>query len=147
MKIRPIELPDYESWLDLRQRLWPDHNPQDLEKEGVEILKGPEKNAVLGAFQPGGKMIGFIEVSLRDWAEGCSTRPVGYIEGWFVLPEGRRSGVGRRLVEAAEDWACQKGCQEMASDAEQGNETSRLAHLALGYDEAIRLICFSKKLT
>jgi hypothetical protein len=34
----------------------------------------------------------------------------------------------------------------MGSDAELWNETSRLAHQALGYSEATRLVCFSKKL-
>jgi aminoglycoside 6'-N-acetyltransferase I len=146
MEIHPIQPKELDSWLKLRLRLWPDHDPDELKKDADRILGSPERNGVLVAALPGGKIAGFIEVSLREWAEGCSTSPVGYIEGWYVQPDHRLSGVGKRLVRAAEDWARALGCQEMASDAELGNEASRLAHLALGYGEAARLICFAKKL-
>ncbi len=93
---------------------------------------------------PDGELVGFVEAALRKWAEGCSTSPVGYIEGWYVQPEHRRAGVGGRLIEAAEDWARARGCTEMGSDAELWNEVSHAAHRALGYTEATRLLCFSK---
>jgi hypothetical protein len=35
----------------------------------------------------------------------------------------------------------------MGSDAELWNEVSQKAHQAIGYAEATRLVCFSKKLT
>jgi aminoglycoside 6'-N-acetyltransferase I len=130
----------------MRQRLWPDARLEELRREQAEILDDPERNTVLVAALPGGELVGFIEVSLRDWAEGCDTRPVGYIEGWYVEAAQRRSGVGRKLVEAAEAWALSKGCSEMGSDAEIWNEVSLQAHMALGYTEAVRLVCFSKKL-
>jgi hypothetical protein len=34
----------------------------------------------------------------------------------------------------------------VGSDTELWNEVSQLAHRALGYSEATRLVCFSKKL-
>lgn len=78
--------------------------------------------------------------------EHRSTRPVGYIEAWYVQPEHRRSGIGRRLVEAAEGWVLSRGCTEMGSDADLGNEISHRAHRALLYTEVTRLVLFSKKL-
>lgn len=45
--------------------------------------------------------MGFVEASLRPYAEGCDTRPVGYLEGGYVAPEWRGQGIGRALVEAA----------------------------------------------
>ncbi|MBI3003965.1 MAG: GNAT family N-acetyltransferase [Ignavibacteriales bacterium] len=42
---------------------------------------------------PDGKVAGFVKVALRDWAEGCTTNPLGYIEGWYVEPEYRRQDV------------------------------------------------------
>ena len=35
-------------------------------------------------------------------ADGCTTHPVGYVEGWYVDPDVRRKGVGKALVAAAE---------------------------------------------
>jgi aminoglycoside 6'-N-acetyltransferase I len=91
-------------------------------------------------------LIGFVEVSLRPYAEGCNSSPVGYLEGWYVAPQYGRSGVGRRLVETAEDWARARGCLEMASDTELHNTQSQRAHARLGYQEVVRLVCFRKSL-
>ncbi len=87
-----------------------------------------------------------MEVSLRNYAEGCDTSPVGYVEGWYVDPDLRRGGVGALLVQAAEAWALEQGCTEMGSDCYLENEVSRLAHTALGYQEVERLIHFEKRL-
>jgi aminoglycoside 6'-N-acetyltransferase I len=126
-------------------KLWPDLDEQELRREQAEILSKPERNTVFVASN-GSRLLGFIEVSIRDWAEGCATQPVGYIEGWYVDPEHRRKGVGRGLVEAAECWAASRGCTEMGSDAEVENRVSQQAHVALGYTEATRVVSFSKKL-
>jgi aminoglycoside 6'-N-acetyltransferase I len=50
------------------------------------------------------------------------------------------------LVFAAEDWAKRRGCTEMASDAELGNEMSLAAHTQLGYQETSRLVHLRKEL-
>lgn len=146
MDIHPVRPEQYPAWLQMRLALWPDAELDELREEQDEILSEPEVNAVFIAALPSGEAIGFIEVALRHWAEGCSTHPVGYIEGWYVAQAHRRSGVGGALVRAAEAWARGKGCTEMGSDAEIWNDISLQAHQALGYTEAVRLVCFSKKL-
>jgi RimJ/RimL family protein N-acetyltransferase len=101
---------------------------------------------VLVAERPGGGLCGFVEASIRPFAEDCTTRPVGYMEGWFVDPDVRRQGVGRKLVKAAEEWAAAHGCMEMASDALLGNTVSHDAHKRLGFEESQRLVHFRKRL-
>jgi aminoglycoside 6'-N-acetyltransferase I len=91
-------------------------------------------------------MIGFLEASLRAYADGCDSSPVGYIEGWYVLPEHRRRNVGRSLVQAAEDWARTRGCSEMASDVLLQNTISQQAHIRLGYEEVDRVVQYRKGL-
>lgn len=145
MPIRPLHPDELEAWLTMRERLWPDSPRGDLAEEQREIIAQPERNGVLVA-ELQGTLIGFVEVSLRDWAEGCETRPVGYLEAWYVEPEHRRSGVGRRLVEAAENWARERGCTEMGSDAELWNDTSHAAHRAMGFAEVCRVVAYSKKI-
>lgn len=88
----------------------------------------------------------FLEASIRPYADGCDTRNVGYIEGWYVDADMRRQGLGAELVSAAEAWAIEQGCREMASDCLLDNEISFRAHLALGYQETERLIHFKKRL-
>jgi aminoglycoside 6'-N-acetyltransferase I len=147
MDIRTIRPEEHEAWLELRVLLWPDHTRAELKRDQLRFLPDDSRSTVIVAALPDGRLIGFIEASIREWAEGCSTEPVGYIEGWFVAAPHRLSGIGRLLVEAAETWALAKGCSEMGSDAELWNDASHKAHLALGYTEATRLVCFSKRLT
>lgn len=146
MEIRELQCDEREDWLRLRERLWPDTGRGELAREIDEILADPVRNAVLVAASASGELLGFVEVALRDWAEGCTTRPVGYIEAWYVEPDHRRSGLGRRLMDAAERWVSARGCREMGSDAELQNEVSHAAHRALGYAEVARLVLFSKEL-
>ena len=77
--------------------------------------------------------------------EGCSSSPVGYIEGWWVDQDLRGSGIGAALVGAAEHWAHSIGLSELASDAELPNVASQAAHRALG-EEVDRIVCFRKRL-
>ena len=95
----------------------------------------------------GERHIGFAQCALRhDYVEGTSTSPVGYLEGIYVLEEYRREGVAVGLLTACENWARQSGCKEFASDCELDNTLSLRFHLAVGFEEANRIICFAKKL-
>ena len=91
-------------------------------------------------------VIGLAELSIRPYAEGCRTRRVAYLEGWFVLPEARGRGVGQALVLTAEKWGRAQGCTELASDSQPENEFSYAAHRALGFDDVGMVRCFRKDL-
>ena len=93
------------------------------------------------------ELLGFVEVGLRSHANGCdASRPVGFIEGWYVVDERRRRGIGRALVAAAEEWARTQGCTEMASDTTSDYELSEHAHQGLGYEVVDRCVNFRKSL-
>jgi len=145
--IRPLQAADWEEWIRLRQALWPHHRRTDLETEAKEILASLARLPVFVAAAPGGGLLGMVEVSIRDRAEGCTTENIGYVEGWFVVPERRLRGIGRRLVEASETWAREHGCVEMAADTTSHYPRSSAAHAALGYQEVKRTVCFRKSLS
>ena len=90
--------------------------------------------------------IGFIELSIRAYAEGCKTDRVAFVEGWYVDPAARSSGVGRTLIDAAETWGRSQGCVELGSDAEVDNLGSAAAHRAVGFRETGVVRCFLKSL-
>lgn len=50
------------------------------------------------------------------------------------------------MLEACQKWAKQQGCTEFASDCELDNKESLQFHLQMGFEEANKIICFTKKL-
>lgn len=146
ISIRPVTENDLSEWFRLRKKLWDGISDEDHRTEMLDVLEHPDAQLVLVADLGNGSLAGFLEASIRPYVEDCVTDHVGYLEGWFVEDDYRKNGIGRALVGAAEDWAFEKGCTEMASDAELGNELSLKAHLALGYDETSRLVHLRKEL-
>jgi aminoglycoside 6'-N-acetyltransferase I len=146
LQIRPVTENDLNEWFRLRKQLWDQIADEDHRTEMLDILEHYDAQLVLVADTGNGRLAGFLEASIRPYVEDCHTDHVGYLEGWFVDSEYRKQGVGGSLVEAAEYWAFEKGCTEMASDAELGNEVSLAAHLGLGYAETSRLVHLRKEL-
>ncbi len=145
-RVRPVTENDLPAWFKLRQLLWDESSDNEHRTEMRDIFEHTETQLVLVVEIMNGKLIGFLEASIRPFVEDCYTDHVGYLEGWFVEPEFRRHGIGRLLVSTAEDWARQKGCVEMASDSEIGNDLSLQAHLKLGYEETSQLVHLRKDL-
>jgi len=129
----------------MRRLLWPELSAGAIEEDAQSLLTDP-RAPVFVAEGPGGGLCGFLEAGTRPYADGCDTRPVGYIEAWYVDTDQRRKGVGQALVAAAEEWARRVGLSEMASDTNIQNDLGLAAHRALGYGEKERLIHFAKRL-
>ena len=144
--VRSLQEKDLSEWFRLRQMLWDELTEEEHQAEMLDIYEHTDSQLVLVADKGDGKLIGFLEASIRPFVEDCNTDNVGYLEGWFVESGYRRYGIGRDLVRGAERWARKKGCTEMASDAEVGNDLSLQAHLKLGYDETSRLVHLRKDL-
>ena len=151
LTIRHVTDNDKAAWLEMRRVLWPEEGGDDHSVEVDRFLKGDLKNpmAVLLAKREdegGNRVVGFAELNIRPYAEGCSTDRVGFLEGWFVVRGARRQGVGRALLAAAEEWAAAQGCTEFASDTLVDNDVSTAAHHALGFEEVEIIRCFKKDL-
>lgn len=150
ISIRRATAADCAQLAKLRAALWPESSSEEHASEALRDLESggsggfPVINLVA---DESGRLVGFLQAGLRSHADGCETsKPVGYIEGWFVAEELRHRGIGRRLLDAAEDWARQQGCREMASDALIDNTSSQRAHEALGYREVDRCVHYRKAL-
>jgi aminoglycoside 6'-N-acetyltransferase I len=136
---------DKPEWIQMRHGLWPEA-PLDYLGRDVDDLLLNDDAGIFVAVAEQGQLIGFVEVRLRDYAEGCESAPVGYIEAWYVAPQMRGQKFGRDLVQTAEQWAREKGCTEMGSDTWLDNHESIAAHAKLGYYEVDRLVHFVKRL-
>src|SRR5215203_4899209 len=107
MIIRPLQPHEHERWIELRQALWADEPVEQIRAEARDyfgaaggVIDGLAAEVIV-AEAGDGALVGFVEVSLRPYARGCVTSPVGYLEGWYVDPAVRRRGIGRALVAAA----------------------------------------------
>jgi aminoglycoside 6'-N-acetyltransferase I len=118
----------------MRHALWPDgslaQHQQDIDlyfsgdrREPAEVFLALDSNATV---------VGIAELSIRNIVDSCYTDRVAYLEGWFVVPESRRKGIGRELIQAAERWALNQGCTEFGSDSDIDNDVSLAAHLRSG---------------
>jgi aminoglycoside 6'-N-acetyltransferase I len=149
--IRPAEIRDCREIARLHLLLWPECEFVE-EKRQIEALLssgrcGTLPAAVFVAEAADGTLVGFLEAGLRSHADGCDTsRPVGFVEGWFVQQEYRKLGLGRALMLSAENWARRHEAIEMASDALITEEGSHLAHRALGFEVVDRCVHFRKSL-
>jgi len=149
--IRQARGGDQSALAEMRTMLWPDSPFEEHFGELDASLNGRAPgtlpSTILVACDQDGTLIGFVEAGLRSHADGCDiSRPVGFVEGWFVRAEHRSRGVGRELIRAAEAWARSQGCREMASDALIDNDASVQAHQSLGFEIVDRCVHFRKNL-
>lgn len=146
IQVRPVSAHDAALWVEMRVDLWPEYSRDWHAGEVSAFLAGSLRMplAVLIAVDETDQPVGFAELSIRTYAEGCETDHVAYLEGWYVRQEYRRQGVGRALIQAAETWARSQGCTEFGSDAVLDNAVSASAHRALGFVETVQLRCFKK---
>jgi aminoglycoside 6'-N-acetyltransferase I len=145
VKIREIVESDRADCVRLREALWPG-SLLDHDTETRKHFENPPKAPVIFVAEDNGRIVGFLELDYRKYAPGCRSSPLPFIEGWYVEPGLQRRGIGRALIEAAEACARVAGHNEIASDTEIANADGIAAHIALGYEEVERVVCFRRSL-
>ena len=143
--IKKARVDDLEEAANLAVLMWTDASVRDLIGEFTDMLSKGDAQIFLKYVRD--IPVGFAQCQLRyDYVEGTDTSPVGYLEGIFIREEYRHRGYAKELVSECEKWAKEKGCKEFASDCETDNDSSFKFHIASGFEEANRIICFTKKL-
>ena len=144
LTIRRLTAADRAAWAAMRIALYtaaePDADPTELAAEIDDMLAGGDW-AAFGA-EADGRLVGFIELFERNYAEGCATSPVPYVEGLWVAEDHRRQGIARALVAAGIAWGRARGRKEIASDVQLPNLVSQAVHHHLGFEEAERLVAY-----
>ena len=148
---------DMDALVALGLQLWPENTPETMRAEFTDTLQDSfacffllYDHTGLHSTEPHcyAEPVGFAQAQLRhDYVEGTHTSPVGYLEGIFVKEIYRRRGYAGVLVRACEDWAAKQGCTEFASDCPLENTVSYAFHRSMGFAEANRIVCFTKKLS
>lgn len=139
------DMSNLDEFAELAVLMWNEHTVQELKNKFSKIISQGGGQLFLKYCQ--NEPVGFAHCQIRhDYVEGTDSRPVGYLEGIFVKEGCRRKGYAKQLLSECEKWAKENGCNEFASDCEINNDVSFDFHVALGFKEANRIICFTKRI-
>jgi aminoglycoside 6'-N-acetyltransferase I len=128
----------------MRSELWPSETAQDHAAGIDEILR--HDGAWGFVAEADGSPAGFAELAIRNYANGCTARPVAFLEGIWVRTDLRRQGIGAQLVGHVSAFAAARGLNEIGSDSEIDNHASHAAHRSWGFSETERVVYFRKAL-
>jgi GNAT superfamily N-acetyltransferase len=94
---------------------------------------GRPGHVVLIATDTAGTPLGFLH-AFTDQSAFTGER-VGYVSTVVVSASAAGTGAGRRLMQAAEEWAGEQGCGLMTLEVFAQNATARAVYARLGYQE------------
>ncbi|MEO0566395.1 MAG: GNAT family N-acetyltransferase [Pseudomonadota bacterium] len=136
---------DRQAWTDMRSKFWGHlSKAEHLSDIDWMLSDGQERSGFIA--EKDSSTVGFTEVCIRDFANGCTSQPVPFLEGIWVVSEYRKQGVGRMLVGSVEQYVIGMGYKELCSDANIDNLTSHHAHEGWGFAETERVVYFRKPL-
>ena len=147
MEIRKADSKDKFEWARMRNALYSGSFKEHLEE--ITNYFSKKKTGIVEAFvleRNNKKLGGFIELNVRDYAEGSNFFKVPYVEGWYIDSDLRNCGYGKQLIKIAETWAIENGFKELASDTNIKIFDSIAAHKTLGFKEVKQINCFIKQL-
>ncbi len=142
--IRELRAADQDLWLSMYRKLWPKFSDAALLAEITRINKSSKRSAYVA--EHNSKAAGFAEYALRDYANGCNSQPVPFLEGVWVEEDYRSQGIARALVSYLEQKARMAGFCEFGSDVELSNYSSQLMHERLGFEQTEKVVYYRKVL-
>lgn len=111
-------------------------------QQTVQTLLRGRWNAILVAEDADGTNLGHVWIGeTRDSYTGATR---GYIYDLYVVPEARGQGIGRGLLQRAEERSRQRGHHELGLTVSTENETARRLYESEGF--AVERLLMSKSL-
>jgi ribosomal protein S18 acetylase RimI-like enzyme len=134
MKVRRARSADVDEVARLmarfRDHLGATNPPDDAIRASVErILADGQSEFLIAATD--GVPLGVCQLRYR-WSVWTSTEDC-WLEDLYVVPDGRRSGAGRALVNAALDSARARGCARIELDVDEDNEPALALYESCGF--------------
>jgi GNAT superfamily N-acetyltransferase len=138
VSIRPATAADESAVLDLMQELFepPGIKPDDYSREraqaGFQKYIEDESGDVLLA-EAGGALVGlasvFVDIRSIRFGMRC------WLEDLIVASAQRSTGVGRQLLEAATDWARERGCTHLELDSGNARKDAHRFYVDQGMEQ------------
>lgn len=139
--IRAMALGDAEVVAALTGQLGYERTATDIAR-WIQAMAGVEEQAALVGCVDGA-VVGWIELSIE---RRLQTAPFALIGGLVVADGVRGRGIGRRLCEAAEDWARERGMDKLRVTSRSTRPDAHRFYLRDGYETVKTSMVFEKKL-
>jgi len=143
--VREARAADRAAWAAMRAALWPEEDAA-AHSRGIDALLA-RGDAWAFIAEIGGAAVGFAELAIRPYANGCDSQPVAFLEGIWVAEPARRRGIGAALIAHIETFLLARGFREIGSDTPLDNLASQDAHRRWGFAETERVVYFRKRLS
>ncbi len=129
IKVRPASPKDAEACARLSTQLGYPSSRAEVERR-LARLEGDEEHAVYVAVNSSDKVVGWVHVCAAHLVESGPEAEIGGL----VVDEGfRGSGVGRLLMERAEQWAREKGLKSVYLRSNIIRKDAHAFYQRLGY--------------
>ena len=135
LTIRPATLADEATALDLLEELFapPGRRPPDYTRERAQAnfrryIESPDGDVLLaladGAFL--GLASVYVDLPSIRFGQRC------WLEDLVVASASRSQGIGRQLLDAATEWARERGCTHLELDSGNARKDAHRFYLAQG---------------
>lgn len=98
----------------------------------LQAIQDDENHGVFVVESTDGQVIGWVHVFVRQLLLVSRHAEIG---GIIVLAEQRRRGLGRRLMERAEGWARDRGCEAVYVRSNETRERAHRFYEGIGYEQ------------
>src|SRR5215472_15992027 len=141
VRLRPMTRSDMGRCRSLLTQLGYEMTEAELERRFDEVSPAPE-HSLLGA-ERAGRVVGLMHVVARPALENPREAVVQAI----VVDEGfRGTGVGRRLMVAAEHWGSERACRSVVLSSNIARAPAHAFYAALGYRVSATSLVLRKEL-
>jgi GNAT superfamily N-acetyltransferase len=142
---RKADIPALVQLLSLLFSIEQDFRPDsEKQRKGLELLLEKPENAVLLVCRTAREVVGMVSAQLViSTATGA---PSAWIEDLVLLPEYRARDLGRRLLDAAADWAWARGARRLQLLADADNSPALAFYAHLGW-QPTRLFAWRGQIT
>lgn len=109
----------------------------------LEAIRGLENHEFTVALLAGGEMAGWIHIYVRHVV---MSDPMVEVDGLVVDERRRGNGIGKRLMEHAEEWARKRGTYIVNLRSNMIREDAHAFYRRIGYEYVKRQMVFRKML-
>ena len=143
VNIRPAQLNDLDTLLEFEQGVIASERPfdQSLKEEKIryynleKLINNENSHLIVAEYE--GALIASGYALIMNARPFEKHEHFSYLGFMFVVPEYRRKGLNKQIIESLIDWSKSKGIVEVRLDVFDQNQSALLAYEKLGFTKTL----------